>query len=194
MIASILLINNLSVAFAEPVVYVGMLLLAVVRDASNKDNGDQDVATHQASERSTANAKCRVLDEDRKTFIEQLRRPECREAMVTATQNASVGEEAYLAVQQILYQSSENAALELVTLTVADDAAGDGDFDLPVPAGHDPFSERPHVAEDGGVELSVMMRYTCGPAAVSVVVPNDADQLNEQEPGDSWPSMLTCST
>ena len=161
-----------------------MLLLAVVRDASNKDNGDQDVATRQASERSTANAECRVLDEDRKTFIEQLRRPECREAMVTAAQNASVGEEAYLAVQQILYQSSENAALELVTLTVTDEgtgveewmgwndiyAAGGGDFDLPVPAGDDRSFERPHVAEDGGVELA------------------------EQEPGDAWPSMLTCST
>ena len=145
----------------------------------NKDNGDQDVATRQASERSTANAECHVLDEDRKTFIEQLRRPECREAMVTAAQNASVGEEAYLAVQQILYQSSENAALELVTLTVTDEgtgveewmgwndiyAAGGGDFDLPVPAG-----DGPHVAEDGGAEPT------------------------EQEPSDLWPSMLTCST
>ena len=125
----ILLVGNVSVAFAEPVVFVGLVLLAVVRDASNKGNDEIDVATRQASERRAANAECRVLEEDRKTFIDQLRRPECREAMVTAAQNARLGAErearaeraartarAYLAVQQILYQPSDNAALELVTL------------------------------------------------------------------------------
>ena len=143
-ITSTLLVGNTSVAFAEPVVFVGVLLLAVVRNAFNKDDGDQD----QASKRSATNAKCRVLEEDRKVLIAQLRQKKCCEAMATAAQNAAVGAEAYLAVQQVLYQSS--TASELVALTVVDDATCDSDFDLPVILGH------PHTTEGGGVQPSAM--------------------------------------
>ena len=95
-----------------------------------------------------------MLEEDRKVLIAQLRQKECRQAMVTAAQSAAAGVDACLAVQKILYQSSP--ALELVALTVADDATCDGDFDLPVTTGNIGTFGHPHTAESGGVQLSAM--------------------------------------
>ena len=66
--------------------------------------------------------------------------------------------------------------MELVGLTVADDATGDGDIDLPSKGGGDDQFVHPHAAEGGGI----------GAAAISVPVTNDADQPKEQQPGDLW--------
>ena len=160
--------------------FVGLMMLAVVRGASN--NTYTDEAARQTSARNTASAECRVLEEDRKVLIAQLRHEECCDAMATAAQNAAVGAEACLAVQHILYQPS--TALELVALTVA------GDSNLPVTTGDGDFFERSNVAEDGGVELpaavSEVMMEGIGAAAVSVPVTNDADQPKEQQSGDLW--------
>ena len=171
-----LLVGNISVAFSELVVFVGLLLLAVVCGAFNKDDGDQDGAARQASKRSAANANCRVLEEDRKVLIAQLRHKKCCEAMATAAQNAAVGAEACLAVQQVLYQSS--TASELVALTVVDDAACDNDLNLPVIFGHS------HTTEGGGVQLSAM-----GDTGPAVLVPAswDANQSEEQGQSDGAP-------
>ena len=172
-----MLAGNISVAFSELVVFVGRLLLVVVRGAFNKDDGDQDVAACQASKRSAANANCRVLEEDRKVLIAQLRHKKCCEAMATAAQNAAVGAEACLAVQQVLFQSS--TASELVALTVADEETCDGGFvDLPVTCSH------PHTTEGGGVQLSAM-----GDTGPAVLVPAswDANQSEEQGQSDGAP-------
>ena len=60
-----------------------------------------------------------------------------------------------------------------------------GDINLPVTTGDDAFFERPHVANDGGVELpaavSEVMMEDIGAAAVSVPVTDDADQPKEQQ-------------
>ena len=131
-------------------------MLAVVRGASNSTYADE--AARQTSVRNTASAECRVLEEDRKVLIAQLRHKECCDAMATAAQNAAVGAKACLAVQQVLYQSS--TALELVALTVDDDATGDGDIDLPSKGEWgDPFVH-PHAAEGGGVQLPATMGDT----------------------------------
>ena len=152
------------------------MLLAVVRGASSNENADE--AARQAFERKTASAECRVLDEDRKVLIARLRHKKCCEAMATTAQNAAVGAEACLAVQQVLYQSS--TALELVALTVADEETCDGGFDLPVTFSH------PHTTEGGGVQLSAM--GDTGPAVLTPA-PSDANQLEEQQKSDganSW--------
>ena len=115
--------------------FVGLMMLAVVRGASNNTYADE--AAHQTSARNTASAECRVLEEDRKVLIAQLRHKECCDAMATAAQNAAVGAKACLAVQQVLYQSS--TVLELVALTVDDGATGDGDIDQPVTTGDGDF-------------------------------------------------------
>ena len=160
--------------------FVGLMMLAVVRGASN--NTYTGEAARQTSARNTASAECRVLEEDRKVLIAQLCDEECCDAMATAAQNAAVGVDACLAVQKILYQPSP--ALELVALTVA------GDINLPITTGDGDFLERPNVAEDGGVELSAAaseaMMQDIGAAAVSVPVTDDADQPKEQQSGDLW--------
>ena len=157
-------------------------MLAVVRGASNNTYADE--AARQTSVRNTASAECRVLEEDRKVLIARLRHKKCCEAMATAAQNAAVGAEACLAVQQVLYQSS--TALELVALTVADEETCDGDFDLPVTTGNIDTFSHPHTTEGGGVQLSAM--GDTGPAVLTPA-PSDANQPEEQQQSDdanSW--------
>ena len=147
-VTTILIVSNLSVVFSEPAgVLVGQLLDAAIRRVSA--NYDAELggeaaykAACQASKRNTASAERRVLEEDRKILIAQLRHEECCEAMATAAQKGAVGAEACLAVQHILYQSStvrNISALELVAPTATDDGTDDGDSDLESDPFHTPL-------------------------------------------------------
>ena len=121
-----LLVGNALVVFPGLVLLVGLSLLACVRGESNDDNpADEDIAAREASERNTASANFRVRENDRETLLERLRHEDSRKAMLAAASNvASGGADNCL---RILYQPSQTAALELVALTVTDDATGGGE-------------------------------------------------------------------
>ena len=152
MITSTLLVGNISVVFSEPIMFVGLWLLGLFHGASQDDNANQDLPARQASERKTASAECRVLVEDRKALIEQLRHDDNRKALLAAASKVARGDGD--ACLELLYQPRISAAeppVELVALTISDDAAGGGVSDRPIARGTRIFVELPHTAEDGGV-------------------------------------------
>ena len=143
-ITSILLVGNICVVFSDPVMFVGLWLFGLL-----DDNANQDLPARQASERKTASAECRVLVEDRKALIEQLRHDDNRKALLAAASKVARGDGD--ACLELLYQSRISAAeppVELVALTISDDAAGSGVSDRPIARGTRIFVE---LAEDGGV-------------------------------------------
>ena len=146
-ITATLLVGNALVAFSDPVLFVGLILLACVRGEANDDNpADEDIAAREASERNTASANFRVRENDRETLLERLRHEDSRKAMLAAASNvASGGADNCL---RILYQPSQTAALELVALTVTDDATGDGKvFNLPISTGQVDSTEHLRTSE-----------------------------------------------
>ena len=124
-ITTMLLVSNASVAFGEPIMFIGLLMLSRVRAAFNAD-GAEDIDARKASDRRAASAECRVLEEDRKILMKRLRNDGSCEAIVTAARGAAIGADACLAVQQLLYQSSRPADSEILALTVVTEDASIG--------------------------------------------------------------------
>ena len=147
-----LLVGNALVVFPGLVLLVGLSLLACVRGESNDDNpADEDIAAREASERNTASANFRVRENDRETLLERLRHEDSRKAILAAASNvASGGADNCL---HILYQPSQTAALELVAVTVTDDATGGGEvFDLPISTGQVDSTEHLRTSEVAAYE------------------------------------------